>query len=189
MTGWAAPGGPDAAIGQTVSRADGAYDLVLAGGREVTVMLEKPGYFAAHRLVAVPVRDHVHAPDVILLAPDATVTELEQGAGAMQVAEGSVEQDADGARRGVVMVPAGTTMSVSDGHGGLTPLLGPVHLRVTEFTVGAEGPAAMPGTLPPSVAYTYAVEVVSAHSPLQRAARADLQRPAASCSSRSASSR
>ena len=33
-----------------------------------------------------------------------------------------------------------------------------LNIRATEFTIGANGPAAMPGELPPTSAYTYAVE-------------------------------
>ncbi|MCA9647414.1 MAG: hypothetical protein KC492_42280, partial [Myxococcales bacterium] len=38
-------------------------------------------------------------------------------------------------------------------------LSGEVAFRATEFTVGESGPRAMPGALPPSSAYTYAVEL------------------------------
>ena len=36
--------------------------------------------------------------------------------------------------------------------------LSTLHVRATEYTVGAHGPGAMPGTLPANSGYTYAVE-------------------------------
>ncbi|MGG7383124.1 hypothetical protein ACQ7B2_31805, partial [Escherichia coli] len=33
-----------------------------------------------------------------------------------------------------------------------------LHVRATEYTVGGRGPEAMPGDLPPTSAYTYAVD-------------------------------
>lgn len=43
--------------------------------------------------------------------------------------------------------------------GGATPPLTSLDVRATEYAVGPTGPAAMPGTLPPTSAYTYAVEL------------------------------
>ena len=45
-------------------------------------------------------------------------------------------------------LPDGTTKELGDR----------LNIRATEFTIGANGPAAMPGELPPTSAYTYAVE-------------------------------
>jgi hypothetical protein len=41
---------------------------------------------------------------------------------------------------------------------GMTQTLTSMNIRVTEYTVGAAGPSAMPGTLPPNSGYTYAFE-------------------------------
>ncbi|HXO43257.1 MAG TPA: hypothetical protein VN999_17535, partial [Thermoanaerobaculia bacterium] len=43
--------------------------------------------------------------------------------------------------------------------GGQTSPLPTLTVRATEYTVGANGPQAMPAPLPPSSAYTYAVEL------------------------------
>ena len=56
--------------GQTFTRADGNYDLAVNGGGKLVVRVEKAGYFEVQRDVIVPWRDFVHAPDVVLIAPD-----------------------------------------------------------------------------------------------------------------------
>src|SRR5262249_7141888 len=42
---------------------------------------------------------------------------------------------------------------------GTTEPLGTYHVHATELTVGPQGPLAMPGDLPPSSGYTYAVDI------------------------------
>jgi YD repeat-containing protein len=76
----------------------------------------------------------------------------------MQVARGSVISDTDGSRQGTILFPQGmtATMVLSDG---TTSPLTTLNVRATEYTVGANGPNAMPGELPPSSGYTYAVEL------------------------------
>ena len=55
-------------------------------------------------------------------------------------------------------MPAGTEAAMVL-PGGTTQPLSTLHVRATEYTVGPNGPAAMPGELPPTSAYTYAVEL------------------------------
>jgi RHS repeat-associated protein len=76
----------------------------------------------------------------------------------MQVAMGGVISDADGTRRLVIMFPTGLTASVITS-GGVTQLVDTLTTRFTEYTAGSNGPSAMPGDLPPQVAYTYAVDL------------------------------
>src|SRR4051812_13257420 len=60
-----------------------------------------------------------------------------------------------GARRATVLCPPGTTATMVLPDGSSTAL-GTLNVRATEYAVGASGPAAMPATLPPTSAYTYA---------------------------------
>ncbi len=146
-------------FGHTLSRADGLFDLAVNGGGRVIVNFDKPGYLPAQRVVETPWQDFAPAPDVVLLEPDGEVTTVDlSGATALlQVARGSVVSDADGSRRATLMFPAGTRaeLVLPDGD---VQTLATLHVRATEYTVGGQGPAAMPGTLPPGSAYTYAVE-------------------------------
>jgi hypothetical protein len=146
-------------LGQTLSRADGAFDLAVNGGGPLTIDYRKSGYLPAQRQVATRWQGYAFAPDVILVPLDAAVTTVDLAAPTqMQVARGSVSTDGDGTRRATLLFPAGTTASMTLPGGGSAPLA-TLSIRATEYTVGAEGPKAMPAELPPTSAYTYAVEI------------------------------
>ena len=163
--------------GSTLSRADGMFDLAVNGGGLLTVDYEKEGYLPAQRPVDVPWRDWVWADPVVLVAlyPQATV--VTSGSTEVQVARGSREEDADGTRTATLLIPAGTTaeMVLPDGSRQALPTW---TLRATEYTVGGAGPTAMPGALPPEVAYTYAVELSADEAIAAGARSVDLSQPA-----------
>ncbi len=147
--------------GQTLSRNDGMFDLAVNGGGSLTVAYTKEGYLPAHRSIDVPWRDFVHVPDVVLIARDTQVTAVDLSIAntePVQMARGSVATDDDGARQATLFFFQGTTaqMIMPDGSSqGLDAL----NVRATEYTVGSNGPAAMPAQLPPTSGYTYAVEL------------------------------
>lgn len=145
-------------LGQTLTRSDGMFDIAANGGGLVSVQYTSSGRLPAQRHVQTPVQDYVYLPDVVLVSRDSAVTNVAMGLDSMQVARGSVQSDGDGSRRATILVPAGTTASLVQPDGSLLPApkLG---IRLTEYTVGANGPAAMPGSLPATSAYTYAVEL------------------------------
>lgn len=145
-------------FGCTFSRADGAFDLVVNGGGLLTVKYELTGYAPAQRQVQVPWRDYVALPDVVLIQLDSQVTTVDlTSSDPMQVAQGSPVTDGDGTRQATLLVPQGTTaeLVLPDG---TTQTLTHLDIRATEYTVGENGPQAMPAELPPSSGYTYAVE-------------------------------
>ncbi|MFN8511498.1 MAG: hypothetical protein U0841_02675 [Chloroflexia bacterium] len=145
-------------FGQTLSRADGRYDLVVNGGGPLTVTLARDGYLSAQRLVDAPWRDYARVPDAILIALDPQVTTIDLGAATpVQVARGSQITDSDGTRQATVFFPQGTTATLQLPGGGTQPLT-TLNVRATEYTVGANGPTAMPAPLPPTSGYTYAAE-------------------------------
>ncbi|MFI3155322.1 MAG: PKD domain-containing protein [Methylococcaceae bacterium] len=145
-------------LGQTLSRADGLFDLAVNGGGLLTVDYWKDGYLPVQRQIQTPWQDYVAAEDVVMLALDAQVTAIDLNAAAMQAAQGSVMTDADGSRQVTMLFPAGTqvTMTLPDG---TQQALTSLHVRATEYTVGENGPKSMPGPLPPTSGYTYAVEL------------------------------
>ena len=66
--------------------------------------------------------------------------------------------DADGSRQATLLFPPGTQAQMVLPNGSTQPMT-TLNVRATEYTVGANGPNAMPGALPPSSGYTYAVEL------------------------------
>jgi len=148
-----------AELGQTLSRADGGYDLAVNGGGYLTLDYRKDGHLPAQRQVNTPWQDYAVVGDVVLVALDSQVTAVDLGQSTTaQVARGPPVADADGARQATILFPAGVqaTMTLPDG---TTQPLASLHVRATEYTVGGNGPQAMPGPLPPSSGYTYAVEL------------------------------
>lgn len=145
-------------LGSTLSRADGLFDLAVNGGGPVTLQYEKDGYLTAQRRVEAPRRDYAWADDVALVPFDPAVTAVASGAPVLQTARGSRSEDEDGARTATLLFPAGTEASMVLPDGSIQPLAS-FNVRATEYTVGPNGPAAMPGPLPTTTAYTYAVEL------------------------------
>lgn len=146
-------------FGQTLSRGDGMFDLAVNGGGVLSVNYAKEGFLEVQRQVEVPWQDYVFAPGVVMITPDDQVTRIDLGVNVpAQVAQGSVVIDDDGTRQATLLFPQGTeaTMTLPDG---TTEGLNTLHVRATEYTVGTNGPAAMPGELPPTSGYTYAVEL------------------------------
>jgi len=146
-------------LGQTLSRADGAFDLVVNGGGLLTLVYEKAGFLVAQRQVQTPWQDYAFAPEVSLVTLDPVVTAIDLTApGGIQVARGSPSTDGDGTRQATMLFTPGTTAQMVLPDGSTQPLSS-LHVRVTEYTIGPDGPQAMPAKLPPTSGYTYAVEI------------------------------
>ncbi|HOJ78348.1 MAG TPA: cellulose binding domain-containing protein, partial [Bacillota bacterium] len=139
--------------GQTISRADGMFDLAVNGGGYLTVNYEKSGYLSAQRQVDVPWQDYAVVADVVLITSDPVVTPIKMNATETQVARGSLITDKDGTRQATIIFPEGIKAKGTN----QTTL----NIRATEYTVGDNGPAAMPAQLPPQIAYTYCVELAA----------------------------
>jgi RHS repeat-associated protein len=146
-------------FGQTLSRADGMFDLAVNGGGLLVVRYRATGYLPAQRQVLVRPRDFTVVGDVALVPRDAQVTVVDLTSGApVQVARGSQSADGDGTRRATLMIPQGTQAWVILPDGS-TQAISTLSIRLTEYTVGPNGPKAMPAPLPANSGYTYAFEV------------------------------
>jgi len=146
-------------FGETTSRADGMFDLVVNGGGYLTVNYDRDGYLPAQRQVDVPWQDYVWVPEVALIPLDTQVTAIDLSVPVpMQVAQGSVTTDDRGTRQATLLFPEGTQaqMVMPDGS---TQAISSLDVRATEYTVGPNGEEAMPAKLPPGIGYTYAVEL------------------------------
>jgi RHS repeat-associated protein len=164
-------------FGQTVTRPDGQFDMVVNGGSPLTLAYQKSGYLPAQRLVNVPWQDYVPIEDVVLIQPDPQVNAIDlTNVATMQVAVGSPVTDADGSRQATLLFTPGTQAQMVMPDGSVQPL-STLHVRATEYTIGANGPNAMPAPLPPMSGYTYAVELSADEAHTAGAASVSFSQP------------
>ncbi len=163
--------------GQTLSRADGVFDLVVNGGGQLVIVFQRSGYLSAQRRVRVRWNDTLGVDDVALVALDEAMTMVTLGGTSpMQVAMGSVVSDDDGMRQAAILFPENVTATYQLPDGTTMPLT-TLSVRATEYTVGERGLAAMPGVLPPASAYTYAVDLTVDEAMEAGATRVDFSEP------------
>ncbi len=142
-------------LGSTRTR-EGQFDLVVLGGAPLVLRFEKPGLMPAQRRVTVAAGAMTWVDDVVLLPAGPRIHVALDGT--EQLIEGSPSRDAEGGRQARLLLRAGT--QAHDNSLQKRALTG-LSLRPTEFTVGAAGPFAMPGELPATSAYTYALSVAA----------------------------
>ncbi|HVP61522.1 MAG TPA: RHS repeat-associated core domain-containing protein [Myxococcaceae bacterium] len=165
-------------FGFSLTREDGWYDLVVNGGGQITLVFESPGYLSVQKSITLPWRNYAHVEDVALTQLDATVTAVVSGAAFPQLARGTPVTDESGRRQASLFFPSGVHAQVSLPDGGMSDAA-TLHVRATEYTVGTWGPAAMPGTLPPTSQYTYAVELSADEVPTDGAQSITFDKPIA----------
>lgn len=164
-------------VGQTFTRKDGMFDFAVNGGGLLTINYQKAGYLPVQRHVNVPWQDFVFADDVVMVKLDPKATTVTLSANMpMQAARGSVIVDDDGSRQATILFPEGThaSMVLPDGTSQVLPTL---TVRITEYTVGKNGPQAMPALLPPTSGYTYAVELSADEAIAAGAFQIDFNQP------------
>ena len=144
--------------GQTFSREDGKFDLMVNAPDELILEYTKIGYLSAQRKVTPQRQDFVHPQNVNLLPLSPKVTTIQSNQPQMQVVQGETNQDIEGRRQATLFIPANTsaTMHLPDGS---TQPLNDLDIRITEYTLGKDGKDAMPAALPENSGYTYAAEL------------------------------
>lgn len=148
-----------AELGRTATRADGGFDIAVNGGGSLVLRYQRAGYISLQRQVDVPWGDYVAVDEVVMIPYDAQVTAIDLNAPTpVQVARGGAVTDGDGARQATLMFSQGTTAEMVLPDGTRQPLAD-LHVRATEYSVGASGRQAMPAELPATSGYTYAVEL------------------------------
>ncbi|MEM7706890.1 MAG: RHS repeat-associated core domain-containing protein [Pseudomonadota bacterium] len=148
-----------AEFGETRSRGDGWFDLVVNGGGPMTVSFSGEGVLPLQRSIEVPWDEYVVLDDCVVTPLASKVDTIDLASNTeMQVAEGPVSEDGAGQRKPALLFPAGVAAEMVMPDGSRSPL-NEINVRATEYTVGPTGPAAMPGSLPSTSAYTYAVEL------------------------------
>jgi hypothetical protein len=163
--------------GYTTTSADGMLDVAVNGGGLLTVEYVKAGYLSAQRQLDVPWQDYAWLPDVVMIPEDPRVSPIDLAAGApIQVAQGSRVSDERGTRQATLLFTPGTqaTMTLPDGS---RKLMADLHVRATEYTIGPNGPQAMPAELPANLAYTYTVEFNADEATAVRATEVRFSKP------------
>lgn len=147
-------------LGQTVTQADGQFDMAVNGAEQVILEFTRDGLFPVQRRASPDWQGQRGLDRLVMIAPDPAAVTLSPGRNTEAVVvEGSRSVDMDGERRGRLYIAPGNGARVQlrDGRS----VAGPdtVTLRITEYTVGALGPNTMPGELPFTTAYTYAADI------------------------------
>jgi YD repeat-containing protein len=166
--------------GYTVSRSDGHYDLVVNGGGTLTLSFDMAGLLSAERSQRVPWARFVRVEDVALIALDTAVTQvdLSGNVSSVQVARATPTQDSRGTRQATMMIAPGTTAQIALPSGEMQSLT-MAHVRATEYTAGANGPAQMPADLPATSAYTYAAALTTDEADAVQASQVLFSQPVA----------
>lgn len=144
-------------LGNTSTLVDGSFAFVLNGGEQSTLAFTAPGVPEVHRTVRPAWGQQKTLADVVLFSnSDGQATAIDPSATAIQVVRAPISADAQAPRQPTLLFPPSfhATLQTAQGASPL-PML---HVRAFEYTVGPDGPAAMPGDLPPNSAYTHAVE-------------------------------
>ncbi|HLB36951.1 MAG TPA: RHS repeat-associated core domain-containing protein [Gemmatimonadales bacterium] len=162
-------------LGGTLSRVDGRFDLAVNGGGVLTLDYQKSGWLPAQRQVDAPWQDYVIVDDVVLVQLDPVVTQIDFS-DSVQVARGSVVSDTDGVRQATLLFFQGTQAQMVFPNDSVASLAS-LSVRATEYTVGPNGPQAMPAILPPTSGYTYAVELSADEALAAGAVRVDFSQP------------
>ena len=144
-------------FGSTSTRPDGTYDFVVNGGDMLTVAYSESGFIPLQRRADPEWNSFTVMPDVRLTRYDSQNTQITLGAAVYQVARASTVTDGDGTRQETLIFPPNITATMQLPNGS-SQSLGTIHVRATEVTVGANGPSAMTGDLPPTSGYTHATE-------------------------------
>ncbi|HBF33553.1 TPA: hypothetical protein DDW35_03210, partial [Candidatus Sumerlaeota bacterium] len=143
--------------GSTLSRTDGAYDMVVSGGGVLNITCEKTGYLNMQRQVVLPWNNYIIAPDICMTPIDRVETFIDLNTtSSVQIAQ-NCTADSNGERYASLLFFPGTTATMVFADA-TTQTIKSFHARITEYTVGDNGTKKMPAGLPPASAYTYCAE-------------------------------
>ncbi|MFW5740055.1 MAG: hypothetical protein ACOC1F_06785, partial [Myxococcota bacterium] len=134
-------------LGQTSTRDDGSFDLLLAAG-PVTLYITQPGYIPVRRSLELEAGNWIGLDDVVLTAPDPNATQVQLGSNSVQLVRSSLVFDAAGLRQSVMVVRPGTQVRVDYDDGSFN-LANTLTFRMTELSAGADAVEALADSLPP----------------------------------------
>lgn len=147
-------------LGQTVSQADGRFDLAVNGGEQVVLEFTRDGLLEVQRRASPDWQGQRGLDRLVMIPPDPVANRMPLGRMAMpMLAKASPSRDRDGLRRASLYVPAGADAVFETADNRRIAMATAATLRITEYTVGDLGPNTMPGELPFTTAYTYAADI------------------------------
>jgi YD repeat-containing protein len=164
-------------FGQTLTRSDGRYDMAVNGGGFLNVRVEKSGYPEVQRRSELPTQDYYVLDDIVMTPLDTAVTVVDFS-DPIEIAQGTLQSDTSGTRQATLMFKQGTTASMVFANDSVAALSS-VSVRATEYTVGEDGPEAMPAELPRTSGYTYAAEFSVDEAIAAGAERVEFSQPVA----------
>lgn len=139
--------------GRTETRETGLFDMAVNGGETLTVNVEAAEFLPVQRKLTPRPSNYGTVPEIALIRPDDSPSTVTMDADETQIARGTPSDDAAGQRRPTLVFRPGTSAVLPDGS---RP--DELTVRITEYTVGQNGPEAMPRRLPAETAYTFALE-------------------------------
>ena len=147
-------------FGYTYTRTNGMFDMAV-NAAQYTVDFEAIGHFPVQRQAQLTGQSYYTLPPVVMIGVDPMTTVVTLGSNApLQVAHSTPQTDAAGTRSATVFFPPGTTATMVMPDGSTQPA-STMNVRVTEYSVGSNGPAAMPAALPPFSGYTYCADITT----------------------------
>jgi RHS repeat-associated protein len=149
--------------GSAMTGAQGKFSLPVNGGLAMTIVYEKEEYLTVHRQVSVPWNEVAVAETVYMKKPDAASPPITLNNPTTQIHRASPQTDTVNGHTytracSLVFAPNTSITQAQDANGNpVNPQQ--IKVRATEYTMGPNGPQAMPAYLPPTNAYTYCVEL------------------------------
>jgi RHS repeat-associated protein len=140
--------------GQTLTRDDGEFDLAVNGGASLVVRVDAVNHPSVFREVFVRPLDYTKTADITLVpygaAQQVDLTDTSQ----YHAVQSEVVGSGTSARQITVLFPPGSRIRQQYSTGSVD--LAQPSIRITEYTKGDGDLDAMPSTLPPTSAYTFA---------------------------------
>ncbi|MBT6488733.1 MAG: hypothetical protein HOK97_03160, partial [Deltaproteobacteria bacterium] len=149
-------------FGTVYTLEDGSYFFVVNGEADVTLRFESAGLVPMQRRAQANWNGATSVQDVVMRSRDSLMTEIDlTGASSeyqLAVANPVQECESCPTRTARVIFPSGTRAQVYDG-ASWDFVTEPSMVQLTEFTTDDSGRDQMPGALPPTSDYTYAIDL------------------------------
>lgn len=147
--------------GYTLTNESGEFNLLVNGGKQHTVIYTKQDFLKVQRIVITGWESYYVIPEVVMINRSSESVNVQlANTTQMTSIRGAANTDEHGSRSASIFIPTGTKANKVKPDGSLVPI-STLNIRLTEYTVGPNGVKSMPGELPPTSGYTYAIELTA----------------------------